>query len=100
MAAKLKVYLKADDKGTRGGNNYSYFRGKVEFIAIQPLILLSKVGKWREARKWILKNHPSEMKGKMVVIVMRKNDAEEKRHKTNGKTNFCSLFINIEGENY
>ena len=60
MAAKLKVYLKADDKGTRGVNNYSYFRGKVEFIATQPLILLSKVGKWREARKWILEKLPSE----------------------------------------
>ena len=45
MAAKLKVYLKADDKGTQGVNNYSYFRGKVKIIAIRSLALLSKSGK-------------------------------------------------------
>ena len=79
MAAKLKVYLKVDDKGTQGLNNYSYFRGKVKFIARQSLILLSKVGKMAGSEKWILEKLPSENgRIKMIVIVMRKNDAEEK----------------------
>ena len=65
MAAKLKVILKSDDKGTLGVNNYSYFRGKLKFIAIQREDYFQKWEEWGTA-KWILEKSTDEKYGKMI----------------------------------